>query len=264
MLSVFSFFFGITVLHTASAVFFYMTALFLIALFKRRNDVADIGWGIGFILIALYNLLSIGNVTVVSLIATLLVIIWGARLSLHIYKRNRGKPEDFRYQQWRQRWGRWFLIRSYLQVFLLQGFLMLLISLPLILISGLYVERTPWLVPVGVAVWLFGFTFESVADKQLARFIADPANKGKLLTTGLWRYTRHPNYFGEVTQWWGIFIIACSGLYGWITIVGPLTITFLILKVSGVPLLERSMEKNPAFAEYKRTTSEFFPFPPKK
>jgi steroid 5-alpha reductase family enzyme len=114
-----------------------------------------------------------------------------------------------------------------------------------------------------VCVWVIGFFFESVGDAQLSRFIKDPANKGKLMQSGLWKYTRHPNYFGEVTQWWGLWIIALSVSYGWLGIIGPLTITTLILKVSGIPLLEKSMEGNPEFQEYKKRTSVFFPLPPK-
>ena len=113
-------------------------------------------------------------------------------------------------------------------------------------------------------MWILGFVFESVGDAQLARFIKDPANKGKLMQSGLWQYARHPNYFGEVLMWWGLWIIALSvpnGLYG---IIGPLTITFLILKVSGIPMLEKRMEENPEFVEYKKRTSKFFPLPPKR
>jgi steroid 5-alpha reductase family enzyme len=252
------------VLLSASVILIYMTGLFFIALMEKKNDVADVGWGIGFIAVAVFTLISSGRINIASSITTILIVIWGSRLALHIYRRNKGKQEDFRYRQWREEWGRWFVVRSYLQVFLLQGFLMLLISLPVILVNSMYIQRVPALVIIGALVWLFGFIFESIGDKQLSRFIANPSNKGVLMTTGLWSYTRHPNYFGEVTQWWGIFLIACAGLYGWITIIGPLTITFLILKVSGVPLLERSLEKNPAFAEYKRRTSKFIPLPPRR
>ena len=111
------------------------------------------------------------------------------------------------------------------------------------------------------SVWILGFVFESVGDAQLARFIKDPANKGKLMQGGLWRYTRHPNYFGEVTMWWGIWLLALSTPYGFFSIIGPITITFLILKVSGIPMLEKKMEENPEFAEYKRRVSVFIPMP---
>ncbi len=138
-----------------------------------------------------------------------------------------------------------------------------LISLPVIFINTYSLEGFEWLALIGVLIWGLGFYFESVGDAQLAKFIKDPANKGKLMQSGLWRYTRHPNYFGEVTQWWGIFMVALLVPSGWLSIIGPITITYLILKVSGIPMLEKKMEQNPEFAEYKKRTSAFIPLPPR-
>lgn len=182
------------------------------------------------------------------------------RLAMHIYKRNKGKTEDYRYLAWRKEWGKWFYPRSYAQVYLLQGVLLYLIVFPVLFINKNNIGGLGILDYMGVAVWILGFYFESKGDAELARFIKNPENKGKLLRTGLWQYTRHPNYFGEVTQWWGVWLISMSLPGAWIAVVGPLTITILILKVSGIPLLEKRMEENPDFADYKRVTNKFIPW----
>jgi len=247
----------------ASVLFGYMCLWFIASLVKKRNDVADIAWGLGFILVALLSLFLTKTVSLSSVLVTFLVIIWGIRLALHIYLRNKGKPEDKRYAAWRVEWGKWVVLRSFFQVFILQGLLLFIIAIPIVLVN----ISTPKLSPItiaGLIVWLIGFYFESVGDKQLKNFLSDPTNKGKVLNTGLWKYTRHPNYFGEVTMWWGIWLISLSSpLLGALSIVGPLTITFLILKVSGVPMLEKNMTTNPLFQDYIKTTSKFLPWWPK-
>lgn len=243
--------------------FLYMTGWFCISLIKKRNDVADIAWGIGFILISWASFILSETFSLPGLAVTLLVTIWGTRLSWHIYKRNVGKPEDYRYQIWREQWGTWFYLRSYLQVFLLQGLFLGIIVSPVVFVNH-YASGTFTLFDaVGFIIWVVGFIFESVSDAQLSRFIKNAANKGSIMKDGLWKYSRHPNYFGEVLQWWGLWFYALSVPFGWVTIIGPLTITFLILKVSGIPLLEKKMEMNPLFEEYKKKTSIFFPLPPK-
>lgn len=249
----------------AAVLFAYMSFWFVVSLIKKRNDVADVAWGLGFVLLAWLAYVIAGNdlTNVRGLLVNALVTIWGLRLAWHIHTRNKGKAEDYRYLAWRKEWGKWFYLRSYAQVYLLQGFLLFLIVSPVLVVHGNAGSVLGVLDVVGVAVWLLGFYFEVVGDAQLARFIKDPANKGKLMTTGLWAYTRHPNYFGEVTQWWGIWLIALSVSNGVFAIIGPLTITFLILKVSGIPMLEKKMEENPEFAEYKRKVSKFIPLPPR-
>jgi steroid 5-alpha reductase family enzyme len=246
------------------AVLLYMTVWFLLALWRRRNDLADIAWGGGFIVAALTAVLLQTGLTPLALLVVLLVILWGLRLAVHIGLRNLGKGEDERYRKWREEWGRHWLLRSYLQVFLLQGFLLYLISLPVI--WTILAKPSPWtgLDAIGLAVWIVGFFFEALGDFQLAQFKKDPAHRGKIIQQGLWRYSRHPNYFGEVTLWWGIYLLALSTPGGWMMIIGPLTITFLILKVSGIPLLEKKYVNNAAFQEYARRTSAFFPLPPRK
>lgn len=250
-------------LTLAGVLFVYMSLWFVVSLVKKRNDVADVAWGLGFVLLAWTSFFISGGSGARGMLVGLLVSVWGLRLAWHIHARNKGKAEDYRYLAWRKEWGRWFFIRSYFQVYLLQGLFLFLIVLPVLLINSRAEMSLGLLDVFGVAVWLFGFYFEVVGDAELARFIKDPANKGKLMQGGLWSYTRHPNYFGEVTQWWGIWLVALSLPGGWLTILGPLTITFLILKVSGIPMLEKKMAEHPDFAEYKKRVSVFFPLPPR-
>jgi steroid 5-alpha reductase family enzyme len=242
----------------------YMSVWFLISLIWRRNDVADVAWGLGFVLLAWTSFFLSGGSGLRGVLAGILVSIWGIRLSWHIHARHRGKPEDFRYMAWRREWGSWFYARSYAQVYLLQGAFLFLVALPVLLINRNSGGRFGFLEVMGVCVWLIGFLFETVGDAELARFASDPRNRGKILQTGLWQYTRHPNYFGEVLQWWGIWLLAVGVPGGWYSIVGPLTITFLILKVSGIPMLEKKMAENPDFAKYKRRTNVFVPWFPKR
>jgi steroid 5-alpha reductase family enzyme len=192
------------------------------------------------------------------------VLAWGLRLAIHIHVRDRGRGEDPRYKKWREEWGRWFLPRSFLQVFMLQGALLVMVAAPVIFVNAAPASPLGPLDALGALVWLTGFIFEAVGDLQLLRFRRDPANKGRLMTSGLWRYTRHPNYFGEVTLWWGVWLIAAAAPGGWVTVIGPLTITGLILKVSGIPMLESRYYGRPDFEEYRRRTSAFFPLPPRE
>lgn len=245
----------------ALALFEYMTLWFVVSLAKKRNDVADIAWGLGFLLMAWLSFFLAGF-SLKALLVNGLVTLWGLRLAWHIYHRNKNKPEDSRYLNWRKTW-KYFYLRSYLQVFLLQGIFLFLISLPVVFINNSVSSGFGFLEVVGFLVWGLGFYFESVGDRQLKEFVSNPANKGKLIDQGLWRYSRHPNYFGEVAQWWGIFIIALSLPGSFWTIIGPLTITILILFVSGIPLLERKYAGRPDFEAYKKKTSIFIPLPPK-
>ena len=248
----------------ALAVFAYMTVVFVLALFKKDNSIVDVAWGPGFILVAALTFLFWPGATARQILANVLVAAWGLRLGIHIALRNRGRGEDFRYANWRRAWGRWFVPRSYLQIFLLQGVLMLAVAFPVVLINrpgggaGLGV-----LDGLGTALWITGFLFEAVGDRQLRVFKRDPANKGKIMDRGLWRLTRHPNYFGEALMWWGIFVIALAVPGGWRAVVSPVVITGLLLRVSGVTLLEKKYAGNAAYAEYIRRTSAFIPRPPK-
>lgn len=247
-----------------SIVVLHILVWFFISVIYKRNDVADLAWGIGFILVSVFSLVLAQNTSARAIIVVLLVSIWGIRLSSHILQRLKNKPEDARYAAWRKQWGKWFIPRSLFQVFVLQTVLMLIIAYPVWFIT----LNKPVLLSArdiaGIFIWCIGFYFEVVGDAQLKKFVSDPKNKGKIMQTGLWQYTRHPNYFGEVTMWWGIFILALSHPMGWQTIIGPLTITYLILFVSGVPLLEKKYAGRKDFEAYKAKTSVFFPLPPKQ
>jgi len=244
--------------------FLYMTGWFCISLLRKRNDVADVAWGIGFVRLAWTALGTAPSPEGRGVWIAALVTIWGVRLAWHIHRRNRGKTEDYRYLAWRKAWGQWFYIRSYLQVYVLQGALLFTIALPILLVNAQPGSDFGVLDILGTCVWGAGFLFEAVGDAQLARFIRNPANAGKLMQSGLWSYTRHPNYFGEITQWWGIWLIALAAPYGWIGILGPITITVLIVFVSGIPLLEEKMAKHPDFAQYKARVSMLIPLPKRR
>jgi steroid 5-alpha reductase family enzyme len=252
------------ILASAAAVFVYMAAVFVAALIKKDNSIVDIAWGPGFIVIALLCFFAEKAYQARPILVTGLVIIWAARLAGHIYLRNRGRGEDYRYARWRKDWGKWFILRSFFQVFMLQGLFLLLISYPIMLINYENAKGLSPLDAAGVLVWLGGFFFEVVGDEQLRRFKQREENKGRIMTTGLWRTTRHPNYFGEAAQWWGIFLLALPLPRGWTAVISPLVITFLLLKVSGVTMLEKKYAGNKEFADYAGRTNAFFPWFAKK
>lgn len=247
----------------------YMTVWYLLSIILKRNDIADMAWGLGFIYLTALALIMNNAPSLPAVVVLALVSIWGLRLFSHIYLRNVNKKEDFRYAKWRQDWGKWFYIRSYLQVYMLQGLLLIAVSLPAILIAGQETtfSITSW-TAAGILLWIFGFLFETIGDMQLTKFIKDVGNKGKIMKYGLWKYTRHPNYFGEVVQWWAIWLILASTSLNLNTIftglIGPITITILIIFVSGIPLLEKKYKENKEYQEYAKLTNKFFPWEPKK
>ena len=251
-------------LQSVGLVFVYMIIFFIIAQFKKNNSIVDMGWGLGFVVIAVYTLLVGRNYNFRSILVTDLVFVWGMRLFYHILKRNLGKPEDFRYAAWRKEWGKWLVPRAFLQVFMLQGAIMLIIACPIILNNATDKGQLGVLELVGLAIWIVGFIFEALGDKQLKVFIADKENKGHILKSGLWKYTRHPNYFGEATMWWGIFVISISSQSGIIGIISPIFITLLLLYVSGVPMLEKHYKDNKEFQAYAKVTNKFVPWVPRK
>jgi steroid 5-alpha reductase family enzyme len=250
---------------TFGATMAMMLVLWLISLAVRNASIVDIFWGAGFAAIAIITFTLTEGYRPRKLLITSLAVIWGLRLAIHIGWRNHGKGEDFRYQAMRKRKGDRFAFASLYTVFGLQGILMWVISLPL---QVAQVSREPqrltWLDSLGVALWLIGFCFEAVGDWQLARFKADPGNKGKVMDRGLWAYTRHPNYFGDALLWWGLFLIALATTGGWWTVLSPALMTALLMKVSGVALLEKTLVKTrPEYRDYVRRTSAFFPLPPR-
>jgi len=229
---------------------FYLIG-FLTATKLKRNDLADVMWGLAFIIIA-FNLTS-------NPIALTMVSAWGLRLSIHIGLRFlKHNNEDQRYKSFREKWGKWQALGSFFQVFLLQSVLSIIVSLPIFYYPSISDFNT--LNYLGCFIFLIGFVIELIADKQLKDFIKNSKTKGGLCKIGLWNYSRHPNYFGEVLLWIGFYISSLSQNTPLITILGPLTISFLILKVSGVPMTEKFMEKRKGFKEYKKTTSKFIPW----
>ncbi len=253
-------------LLVGAAIFGLMLMLWLFSLALRNSSIVDIFWGTGFVIVAWAAfLLTPDGFLPRKLLLAALVTIWGLRLSIHILRRNWGKPEDFRYAKWREESGRSWWWHSFFKVFLLQGILLWIISAPLIAVQlSPTPQRLGPLDALGVLVWAFGFYFEAAGDAQLERFKSDPANKGKLLTTGVWRYTRHPNYFGDAAQWWGYFLIAASA-GAWWTIFSPVLMTLLLVRVSGVALLEKTLIKTkPGYREYAETTSAFVPWFPRR
>lgn len=244
-------------------IFIYFLIFFIVAQIIKNNSIVDIGWGMGFVLIAISTFLVNKSYFSRSILVTILVTLWGGRLAYHIISRNWGKPEDFRYAKWREEWGMLLVPRAFLQVFMLQGLLMLIVAFSVIFINSSEATPLGLLDYFGSALWLFGYYFEVVGDRQLKEFLSKPENKGKIMKKGLWRYTRHPNYFGEATMWWGIFLIALSIPRGIITIISPITITVLLLFVSGVPMLEKSMKDNKDFQVYMKETNKFIPWIPK-
>ena len=243
-----------------------MLILWIISLTIKNSSIVDIYWGFGFVLVGwLYFLLTPNGFLLRKIVLLVLSSIWGLRLTLHILMRNFGKPEDFRYQKWRSESPRIWWLKSLFQVFLLQGSLMWVISAPLLAAQvSTSAQRLTIFDFLGIAIWVIGFFFESLGDAQLTKFKSNPANKGKVLSTGVWRYSRHPNYFGDSTQWWGYYLMALAA-GGWWTVFSPILMTLFLIKVSVVALLEKTIvNRKPEYAEYIRTTSPFIPWFPKK
>jgi steroid 5-alpha reductase family enzyme len=244
----------------------FLTLVFSVALSRNRYDVIDIAWGMAFIAIAVVAYSSQSHYQLVSVqtVIVLLIVIWGMRLSWHIYRRwSHSKKEDGRYAELRKSYDKkpgGAAVNMYIKVFLLQAILAVLVSSSVIAVCLVAPLPLSWLSLVGGVIWLIGFCFEAISDRQLGMHVRNQRNKHTLMTSGLWKYTRHPNYFGEVTQWWGIFIIALAAPYWWLAIIGPVVITFLILFVSGVSLSEKRFEGRPGWAAYKKRTSKFIPW----
>ncbi len=250
-----------TVVICAIAIAIYMSCFFIIAQLQKNSTVVDLAWSTGFILVALLSLFFTNLFLARQILATALVIVWGTRLALHLYPRIASGKEDVRYKNFRKQWGKHFALRSFFQIFMLQGALLMMIAYVIIVINTSTQPGLTLLDYVGLVVWIVGFLFESVGDYQLKQFMANPANKGIVMDQGL-GFTRHPNYFGEATMWWGIFLMALSVDYGWTGIISPLTITILLVYVSGIPMTEQLFDNNLAYQEYKKRTSAFFPWFP--
>ncbi len=249
-------------------VFVFMTFMFIVSRFMHRTDVVDAAWGPAFVVAAgsafVFNVFGLVPGANVQTMVTVLVVIWAMRLSYAIGRRLFSKTEDVRYVNLRKQWKGNEFANTFVRIFAVQAVLATLISSAVIHINLSQPTELTIYAYVGLVIWLIGFLFESIGDLQLKRHLSNPKNKGKLMTSGLWKYTRHPNYFGEATMWWGIFMIALGTPYGWLGIVTPVVITYLLLFVSGVPMTEKAFEGRPGWSAYKKRTSKFFPLPPNK
>lgn len=241
-----------------------MTLLWGLSLVLKDVSIVDPFWGTGFVIVAWLTALRNEAIPARVMLLAILVTLWGLRLSLFLLIRNWGHAEDKRYAAMRAKHGPKFAVLSLFSVFWLQAFILWFVAQP-IQVAGIANLASPLTVIdfLGVALWAVGVAFETIGDAQLARFKARPENAGKVMDRGLWAWTRHPNYFGDFCVWWGIYVIAAMGSAWW-TILSPLAMSWLLMKVSGVKLLESTIsDRRPDYAEYKRRTSAFFPRPPK-
>ena len=244
----------------------FVTLLWIWSIFIKNVSIVDIFWGFGFVVVNAFYVFMSGELNDRKILILTLVSIWGLRLTFYLAYRNIGKGEDFRYQEFRRSYGPerywWF---SFFQVFLLQGALIMIVSLPLLGISSSTGTGTLHVLDhIGILVWLVGFAFEAGGDFQLARFKSNSSNQGKVLQTGFWKYTRHPNYFGDAAVWWAYALFSIAAGSYW-QIIGSVVMTILIIKISGVTLLEETLtETKPQYKDYIQKTSSFFPWFPKK
>ncbi len=251
-----------------AVVLFFMTAIWLWSVSLKNAGIVDPFWGLGFVVVSWWFAWRLWPADLLQAIILGMVSLWGMRLFIYLFIRNYGKEEDYRYQQFRKNYGAhrywWF---SFFQVFMLQGVLLAFISVSIL--GGIFPQEggpnNPTIIAVLAAVfWLIGFFFESVGDFQMARFKANPQNKGKVMDKGLWRYTRHPNYFGDAMVWWGFALFSVYNGYYW-AIAGAVVMTWLLLKISGVAMLERNLKtRRPGYEQYIQRTPAFFPWFPRK
>ncbi|MFX1497332.1 MAG: DUF1295 domain-containing protein [Promethearchaeota archaeon] len=261
--------------YSALTLFIYIFIAFIVGTIKKNNAIMDIFYGPTYFVVAMtsfiLNLVFTSTYCIRQVIISLLVLIWAVRLATYVFIRNRGKPEDYRYKAMRERWKKNIALKSFFKIYLFQGIIVFLVCFPVWFVN---ISENPCVVSLidfggitlwlGSVIWLIGFLFETIADYSLYKFLQNPTNKGKIMTKSVWKYSQHPNYFGEVTQWWSFFVIALAVPFGFITFIGPLYITFQIIKVSGVRLLNKRFAGNEEYVEYKKRTSSFIPWFPKK
>jgi len=253
-----------TLAMTSATTLAAMLALWLVSLAIKNVAIVDVFWGLGYVLIAAVAAACNGPLTTRMGLLLAMTSVWGVRLAAYLLWRNWGKGEDRRYAEMRKHHGERFGWVSLVTVFMLQGTLLVWIALPLE-VAAVAKSSAPLglLDGLGALLWLIGMTFETVGDLQMAKFQSEPANQERVMDQGLWRYTRHPNYFGDFCVWWGLYMTAAAGGAA-LTILSPATMSFLLLRVSGVALLEKSIgERRPDYAEYRKRTSSFFPLPPR-
>jgi steroid 5-alpha reductase family enzyme len=242
----------------------FATIGFLISLAVRDAGIADVFWGSYFIAIAMV-LLVISDKSAIQVVDALIVTVWGLRLSWHIGRRRIGKPEDFRYHKYRKQWGKSFALRSYLNHFLYQALIAVTVSASTIVAAqaGTIISNFGFWQYLGILIWIIGFVIESISDLQLSTFIKNRISKNEIMQQGLWKYSRHPNYFGEIVQWWGLWVYVINLPLGLRAIISPVTITIFIIFVSGIPLLEERYKNNKTYKRYAKKTNILVPFPPK-
>jgi steroid 5-alpha reductase family enzyme len=241
-----------------------MFGVWLISLPLRDVSVIDIAWGLGFVLVAWTTYFFGGGEGVGRLLLAVLVTLWGLRLSGYLAWRKAGSPEDYRYREMRDRHPRSFPLLSLLTVFTLQGILMWIVALP-IQTTDPTAPSSLVLTAFGVLVWTVGLAFEAIGDVQMAHFKSEAANAGRVLDRGLWRYTRHPNYFGDFLVWWGIYLVSLALGAPWWSVIGPILMSVLLMRVSGVTLLEKALkERKEGYGEYATRTNAFFPWWPRQ
>jgi steroid 5-alpha reductase family enzyme len=250
--------------YVAIAVAALMLALWLLSIRLRDVSIVDPVWGPMFVVVALVAALAGDGSAGRRWLLVGLTAAWGLRLGIHLIRRKLGdREEDRRYARMREAKGERFILWSLVAIFGLQGLLVLVVSLPIQASSVRHAGIGAAMIP-GIALFVIGLAFEAIGDEQLSRFKADPANRGQVMDRGLWRYTRHPNYFGDACVWWGIWLIALPAGGTWWTAIGPAVMTFLLVRVSGKAMLERDMAKRrPGYADYIARTSGFLPLPPK-
>ena len=257
---------------TAGIIWTIMTVVFAVSVFKKDNSIIDIFYGLVFVSVAWLLPTIFQELQPVQFLLTFLITIWGVRLATRIFLKNRGKPEDHRYNRWRVEWGKrgnqYFLIRSYVQIFMLQGVVIFFVLLPLVLVGAQGESEivVPHLLLIGSVIWIVGFFFEVVSDIQLDSFLRKEENHGKVMTSGLFRFSRRPNYFGESAMWWGIGLIAASVLppsIAWAGYLSPIVITYIVYAVTG-PILEDFWKHNKEYQAYRKRTNYFFPWFPKR
>jgi steroid 5-alpha reductase family enzyme len=248
----------------------YISVWYGFALYFKRNDIADIAWGPGIFLMSVLGIWITHAWSLLGILILILIGVWVVRLAWHIGRRVASHhQEDKRYQNFRTGWGKYQKLGSFLQVFLLQGSLMIVLALPVIMLGQAGEVMWSWWIVLPLGLWVLGFLFESIGDYQLGQFLKNKPAPDAIMNTGVWRFTRHPNYFGEVAMWWSVWIIVIISIpWSWsvffVSILSPLTITYLLLYVSGIPLLEKKWQGNAQYAEYQKTTPALIPWFPRK
>lgn len=244
------------ILNGLILLFSYLLIMVIIVQFKKDTSIANFTWGGGVMLVAIYTFANISSAQSKQILLTTLIVVWALRLIIYVYIRYTGKDPRFKNWKWQ---GLKALIINICWVFG-QAILIAIMSYPVYLVNTTANANLIYFDFIGLVIWIFGFIFETISDYQLYVFLHNPKNKGHVMQYGLWRYSRHPNYFGEACMWWGIYLIALSVPNSWMTFIAPLTITILLRFITGVPMLENAMKDNSEYQEYKRKTNIFIPW----